>query len=138
MRLSDREVSNLIRIADARITWDTRFLGIPIPRRYNLKEQLEVIRSLGESGSARALEYLRKINHSEEWRVNSDASDSQGDYGGISYPNARGSLGSKLSSGWCSGPNAQVDPEMANYEQNPEVARLLNQAIEKLEESQKD
>lgn len=63
-KLSDSEVNELIIIADAKIkewkgSWYTLF--IPIPKRYNLEEQLEAIEKLGNSENERALAYISSL-----------------------------------------------------------------------------
>src|SRR3989344_4041777 len=70
-KLADLEVEKLIKIADANIkewkrNWYTLF--IPIPRRYNLEEQLEAIERLGNSESEKALEYLSNLSEKSYYK----------------------------------------------------------------------
>ncbi len=101
--LSPEQVSDLIRIADARIkewrgSWYT--FGIPVPRRFTLEEQLEAVQHLGTSRTAAAFEYLSRLLDPVHERVSMDPAQGGGDYGGTEYPNARGKLRRRLSSSW--------------------------------------
>ncbi len=121
--LSDKEVEEMIRIANADIKmvetkrhWYT--LGFPIKHyiHYSLREQLGAIKKLGESESPRALSFLEDLLTSEDTGCKQGGSTSFGDETNIIHPYARGELSAALQyyhspPGNAYGYSKQEDPE---------------------------
>ncbi|MEN9626247.1 MAG: hypothetical protein RL557_575 [archaeon] len=100
--LSDEEVDSLVYIADAGVKerrghWYT--LGIPINHHYGLEDQLEAIRTLGESRNKKALKYLEKLAEAGNEMIHigghilhpNDPPEGENYYFKV-FPNAKGQL----------------------------------------------
>jgi len=133
-RLSDHEVEMLVRISNAGIKeWKRHLytLGISVPHHYNLGEQLEAIKQLGESRNERALDYLRKLNETDFELCNPcDRMDGSGrDW----YPNAKGQLYKALDGffegyGYGAGIPAHQKPD-------EEARKIVREALSQLEKT---
>jgi len=138
--LPNQEVQGLIEIIDGGIKevrrhWYT--LGIKIHHRYSLNEQLDAVRKLGLSKNKIALDYIRKLNLSEQ--VDNGLNTSWDGWGDtcydLVYPHAGGELKETLELRMTGGLTSPAS--CSDHPRRAEAGTILAEALSILEASLK-